>query len=118
MTAYYSSLAMVTSAVLYLVAVAIFGAEWAAARSARPARELVAVGAGVAEPVGAEAEPGVAEFEPSAGVLNTGVTPVPTTGLESSPTATAPEPAVVKWLPAGGVNFTWNWVLTGRPVNT
>ncbi len=47
MIAYYSSLAMVTSAVLYLLAMALFGAEWAAARSARPVRELVAVGAGV-----------------------------------------------------------------------
>lgn len=55
MIAYYSSLAMVTSAVLYLLAMALFGAEWAAARSARPVRELVAVGAGV-EPA-AEAEP-------------------------------------------------------------
>jgi cytochrome c-type biogenesis protein CcsB len=45
--AYYSSLAMVTSAVLYLLAVAVFGAEWAAARSSVPARDLVAVGAGV-----------------------------------------------------------------------
>jgi cytochrome c-type biogenesis protein CcsB len=53
--AYYSSLAMVTSAVLYLLAMALFGAEWAAARSARPVRELVAVGAGV-EPA-AEPEP-------------------------------------------------------------
>ncbi len=55
MIAYYSSLAMVTSAVLYLLAMALFGAEWAAARSARPVRELVAVGAGV-EPA-AEPEP-------------------------------------------------------------
>jgi cytochrome c-type biogenesis protein CcsB len=55
--AYYSSLAMVTSAVLYLLAMAFFGAEWAAARSARPVRELVAVGAGV-EPA---AEPGPAQ---------------------------------------------------------
>lgn len=55
MIAYYSSLAMVTSVVLYLLAVAIFGAEWAAARSARPVRELVAVGAGF-EP-SAEPEP-------------------------------------------------------------
>jgi cytochrome c-type biogenesis protein CcsB len=46
---------MVTSAVLYLLAMALFGAEWAAARSARPVRELVAVGAGV-EPA-AEPEP-------------------------------------------------------------
>jgi cytochrome c-type biogenesis protein CcsB len=56
--AYYSSLAMVTSAVLYLLAMALFGAEWAAARSARPVRELVAVGAGF-EPA-AEPEPGEA----------------------------------------------------------
>lgn len=56
MIAYYSSLAMVTSAVLYLLAVAVFGAEWAAARSAAPEREPVAVGAGVSEPVDAQAE--------------------------------------------------------------
>jgi cytochrome c-type biogenesis protein CcsB len=53
--AYYSSLTMVTSVVLYLLAMALFGAEWAAARSARPVRELVAVGAGL-EP-SAEPEP-------------------------------------------------------------
>lgn len=61
MTAYYSSLAMVTSAVLYLLAMALFGAEWAAARSARPMRELVAVGAG-AEPA---TEPEPAEPAPA-----------------------------------------------------
>ena len=55
MIAYYSSLAMVTSVVLYLLAMALFGAEWAAARSARPVRELVAVGAGLES--SAEPEP-------------------------------------------------------------
>lgn len=56
MIAYYSSLAMVTSVVLYLVAVATFGAEWAAVRSARPVRELVAVGAGATGTDDAEVE--------------------------------------------------------------
>jgi cytochrome c-type biogenesis protein CcsB len=46
---------MVTSVVLYLLAMALFGAEWAAARSARPVRELVAVGAGLES--SAEPEP-------------------------------------------------------------
>jgi len=54
--AYYSSLAMVTSVVLYLIAVATFGAEWAAVRSARPVRELVAVGAGATGTDDAEVE--------------------------------------------------------------
>lgn len=56
MIAYYSSLAMVTSVVLYLIAVATFGAEWAAVRSARPVRELVAVGAGATGTDDAEVE--------------------------------------------------------------
>jgi cytochrome c-type biogenesis protein CcsB len=61
--AYYSSLAMVTSAVLYLLAMAAHAAEWASARSAKVAEpELAAVGAGA--PVGA---PGPAPAEASAG---------------------------------------------------
>jgi cytochrome c-type biogenesis protein CcsB len=47
---------MVTSVVLYLIAVATFGAEWAAVRSARPVRELVAVGAGATGTDDAEVE--------------------------------------------------------------
>ncbi len=48
--AYYSSLAMVTSAVLYVAAMALHAAEWAAARTtAVPRREPVVVGAGTGE---------------------------------------------------------------------
>lgn len=60
MTAYYSSLAMVTSAVLYLLAMTAHAAEWASARSVhgREAdRELVAAGggtAGAAEPAASQ----------------------------------------------------------------
>lgn len=47
MIAYYSSLAMVTSAVLYLLAMAVHAAEWASARTAKVAEpELASVGAG------------------------------------------------------------------------
>lgn len=47
MIAYYSSLAMVTSAVLYLLAMALHAAEWASARTVPAAEpELAAVGAG------------------------------------------------------------------------
>lgn len=54
MIAYYSSLAMVTSAVLYLLAMTMHAAEWASARTARVAEpELAAVGAGA--PSGAPA---------------------------------------------------------------
>lgn len=51
MTAYYSSLAMVTSAVLYLVAMTIHAVEWASVRGTRTplAPALVHAGAGVAE---------------------------------------------------------------------
>ena len=63
MIAYYSSLAMVTSAVLYLLAMALFGAEWAAARSARPVRELVAVGAGTTD---GELDPAAGEVQGTA----------------------------------------------------
>ncbi len=53
MIAYYSSLAMVTSAVLYLLAMTMHAAEWASARTAKVAEpELVAVGAGA--PVASE----------------------------------------------------------------
>lgn len=47
MTAYYSSLAMVTSAVLYLVAMTLHAAEWASVRTSRTREPAtVAVGAG------------------------------------------------------------------------
>lgn len=46
MIAYYSSLAMVTSAVLYIVAMVLHAAEWGSARTAAPDREVALVGAG------------------------------------------------------------------------
>ncbi len=61
MIAYYSNLAMVSAAVIYLLALAAHAAEWASARGAvsAPAREAVLVGAGgpsVAPAVGASDE--------------------------------------------------------------
>ncbi len=57
MIAYYSSLAMVTSAVLYLVAMTMHAAEWASARTAAtPAAEPALVG-GTAGETGLAAEP-------------------------------------------------------------
>lgn len=56
MIAYYSSLAMVTSAVIYLVSMCAHALEWAAARRVEPAAVLVGAGApeqGGAEPGGA-----------------------------------------------------------------
>lgn len=60
MIAYYSSLAMVTSAVLYLLAMTAHAAEWASARTSRvqaPVGELVNAGSPAAEPAPAAARP-------------------------------------------------------------
>ena len=61
MTAYYSSLAMVTSAVLYLVAMTIHAVEWASVRGTRtqPAPALVNAGA-----AGADGQPRTARPAP------------------------------------------------------
>lgn len=57
MIAYYSSLAMVTSAVLYLVAMALHAAEWASARAAEVREpELASVGSGASATASASTE--------------------------------------------------------------
>lgn len=55
MIAYYSSLAMVTSAVLYLVAMTAHAAEWASVRTAKVPRPVPATVGAPAEPPGPDA---------------------------------------------------------------
>ncbi|MFZ0529444.1 MAG: c-type cytochrome biogenesis protein CcsB, partial [Propionicimonas sp.] len=61
MIAYYSNLAMVTSAVLYLLAMTLHAAEWASARGTQvETKALVGVPAGAPAPSVPVVDPGAA----------------------------------------------------------